>query len=285
MRLLLPAAAVMVLLLCAGCAGMPEASYHIGDAGDLTLEIPSPSVTETVLSRETNVTTSRIAMHGDTGDVYALLSMPNNPVAGIVYAPGAGVTKEAHRERAERYARSGIAFLVLDIRGNGGETPGYPLDIAQDFALFTEGEWPQYYRIAGDLIAARKLLAERTGVPVYTMGSSNGGRYAILAAAADPDFAGAIGVSTSGFGLAGDQYAGDARRFLNSIDPDCCIKRIAPRPVWIFHAESDEIIPYASGVSLYGRASDPKEFIAISGGHGINGDVDAWMIARLGANL
>ncbi|HNQ29503.1 MAG: hypothetical protein A4E36_01703 [Methanoregulaceae archaeon PtaB.Bin009] len=38
----------------------------------------------------------------------------------------------------------------------------------------------------------------------YAMEESSGGRYAAIAVALDPEFAGFIGVSTSGFSRAGD---------------------------------------------------------------------------------
>ena len=34
-----------------------------------------------------------------------------------------------------------IGVLILDIRGNGGITPGYPMNIEQDVDLFLQGKW------------------------------------------------------------------------------------------------------------------------------------------------
>ncbi len=258
-----------------------EPSYAVDENGLLTLATPPPEATSTVLDERGTVTVSSIVFRsGDGTDVHALLAEPDRPIMGIVFAPGAGIAAEAHRERAVRYAEEGIAFLAVDVRGNGGETPGEVFNLDQDYRRFAAGEWPQYYRIVADLSAARQVLAERTGVPVVAMGSSNGGRYAAVAAATDPGFAGYVGVSTSGFRRAGDGYADEVRRFLLSIDPDACVGSIAPRPVLIFHAESDPIIPYADGQALFDRAGEPKEFIAFNGTHGICSDVDDTVIAE-----
>lgn len=279
-----PLLLVVMLLLAAGCLGTPasqDPSYAVDEAGTLILAVPPPDAAVTVLEERGCVTVSSITFrNGDDTDVHALLAEPDRPAMGVVFAPGAGVPAAAHRERAVRYAEAGIAFLVVDLRGNGGETPGEPFNLDQDYRRFAAGEWPQYYRIVADLSGARQVLTGRTGVGVVAMGSSNGGRYAAVAAATDPGFAGYIGISTSGFGRAGGRYAGDARRYLLSIDPDACVGSITPRPVTIFHAEDDPIIPYADGQALFDHAGEPKAFIAFNGEHGICSEVDDSVIAE-----
>lgn len=270
------------LILCiagAGCTvAPPEPTYAVTDDGRLSLDVTAPECSEGVIQTAGNVTVSRLVLHRDI-DVACLLAAPPSPRAAIVYAPGAGVKKEAHLERAIRYAEAGIAFLVVDVRGNGGETPGHPFDLAADFAAFEEGAWPQTYAIAADLVAAEQVLVERYGVPVWAMGSSNGGRYAEYAAAADPAFAGYIGVSTSGFGVAAEDYEGDARRFLLSIDPAASVASNSPRTVLIFHAPGDRIIPFEDGRALFEAAGEPKEFFSFNGTHGVNGEVDERVMA------
>lgn len=268
---------VIACIAAAGCTAAP--SYAADDNGVLSMTVPAPAYDENVLNATGNVTVSTLVLHRDV-DVACLLAAPADPETAIVYAPGAGVKKEAHLDRAVRYAEAGIAFLAVDVRGNGGATPGHRLDFDADFEDFLRGDWPQTYAIAADMIAAREVLAARyPGVPVHAMGSSNGGRYAEMAAAADPAFAGYIGVSTSGFDRAGDRYAGDARRFLLSIDPAVSIASISPRPVLVFHAPGDTVIPFADGQALYDAAKEPKKFVPFNGTHGINAEVDARAIA------
>ena len=97
---------------------------------------------------------------------------------------------------------------------------------------------PQYYLSVCDLVSAQKLLTGKFSVPVYAMGSSNGGRYAAVAAGVDPQFAGYIGISTSDWGLLDSlnqqELSGDPVRFAASIEPGTYIGKISPRPVWMY---------------------------------------------------
>jgi len=265
------------MILAAGCAGTVSVapSWFVSKDGYLALSCPGPAtVNAHILEQNASLNLTEVSFRNIDEEVYGLLAAPANPRGALILAPGAGVTKEAERERVETYAMAGCAALVLDLRGNGGDTRGRGFDPNLDFLAFDAGSWPEFYKTACDLSASRALVAGRWDVPVYAMGASNGGRYAAVAAAADPGFAGYIGVSTSGFGLAGNEYSGNASRFLLSIDPDHAIGRISPRPVWIFHSREDPIINFTLGQELYDRAGNPKEFIVFNGTHGENEEVD-----------
>ena len=281
-RPVIPAFCALVLCVClAGCtATAPMPSYSVDSNGILALTCAPVSTGEEILFSNDTYTTTRVLMQTQSGDVVMYLGAPQQPLAAMVYAPGAGERITAHEARLARYSAAGYAFAFVDIRGNGGETPGDPFDPQADFRLFERGGWPQFYETVCDLSAARGMLAARFGVPIYAAGSSNGGRYAAVAAALDPQFAGYIGISTSGFNMAGEQYGGDAGRFLLSVDPDNYIGRISPRTVWIFHSRADSIIPFDDGRELYGRAQDPRTFTEFPGGHGINIKVDEQIIAQ-----
>ena len=269
------------LILGAGCTGTGNGGASWSVTGDGYLEITCPvpiAVNEHTLEKNASLTLSEVSFNDIDEEVYGLLAAPGNPRGAVILAPGAGVTKEGEKERVEEYAMAGCAALVLDLRGNGGETGGRGFSPEQDFLAFNAGVWPEFYKTVCDLSAAREVVSGRWKVSVYAMGASNGGRYAAIAAAADPGFSGYIGVSTSGFDLAGKQYTGNASRFLLSIDPDHAIGKIAPRPVWIFHSRRDPIINFTLGEELYSRAGNPKEFIVFNGTHGENGEVDARVI-------
>jgi hypothetical protein len=272
------------LILATGCTGTGTTgntgpSWKVSDDGYLTLSCSAPEPVNTrVIETNASLNLSRISFYHIDGEVYGLLAVPPNPRGAVVLAPGAGVTKEAERSRVEAYAMAGCSALVLDLRGNGGETRGMPFDPNVEFMAFDMGAWPQTYKTACDLSAARRIVSPSGNVPVYAMGASNGGRTAALAAAADPGFAGYIGVSTSGYGLPGNRYTGNASRFLLSIDPDHVIGRIAPRPVWIFHSPTDPIINFTLGQELFSHAGNPKTFIAFNGTHGENEEVDREVI-------
>jgi len=266
------------LILAAGCTGIGYGgpSWSVTDDGYLAISCPPPaSLDEQILEQNASLTLSEISFYNIDEDVYGFLAAPPNPRGAVILAPGAGVTKEREEDRVKTYAMAGCAALVLDLRGNGGETYGWPFNPEADFIAFNAGSWPEFYKTVCDLSAARGIVVSRWRIPVYAMGASNGGRYAAIAAAADPGFAGYIGVSTSGFGLLGNQYTGNVSRFLLSIDPDHAIGKISPRPVWIFHSRTDPIINFTLGEELYSQAGNPKEFIVFNGTHGENDEVDA----------
>nr|WP_320162472.1 alpha/beta hydrolase [uncultured Methanoregula sp.] len=290
MRVALLFAGLLILsAIMAGCTGTAEkkSSYTVDATGVLSLTcIPVTTSEEVLVSNET-YTKSRIVMHTENGDVVMYLAAPKQPKAAIVYAPGAGEKLAGHEERMVRYASAGYAFLFVDTRGNGGETSGIPFGqqlVQQDYSRFEKGEMPQYYLSICDLISVEKMLSARYNVPVYAVGSSNGGRYAAVASGVDPAFAGYVGISTSDWGvrdsLAQQGYTGDPIRFATSLEPSTYLSRISPRPVWIFHAEKDPIIPFESGKEFFTKADEPKTFLVFSGDHGINPDVDRQILLQ-----
>ncbi|MFA4826412.1 MAG: alpha/beta hydrolase [Methanoregula sp.] len=280
---------IILLLVCAGCAGTPgtgtKPAYSVDNNGILSVTCAPVTTSENVLFSNETYTKTRIVLHTQSGDVVTYLAAPKNPKAVIVYVPGAGEKITGHEERMIRYAAAGYAFMFTDIRGNGAETPGIPFSpqmVELDFSRFQNGDWPQYYLTICDLVSAQKIVSDRFSVPVYVMGSSNGGRYAAVAAGVDPQFAGYVGISTSDWGLLDSVkhqgYTGDPVRFATSVEPSTYLTKIAPRPVWIFHTSGDPIIPFASGKQFFESALEPKTFIEFSGDHGINSDVDAQII-------
>jgi hypothetical protein len=278
---------VAATALLSGCVqnGSPhEEGFLVNDSGVASIRCPSCNPVEEVTEENPGYSLSRIVFQNPRGDVYAILAMPEKPVAGFVLAPGAGVRKEGHEGRAAGYAREGYAYLVLDMRGNGGETTGEPLNLDRDYQRFSRGEWPQYYLSVCDMMCAASYLSGTCNIPVYLVGESNGGRYAAIAAALDPGCAGFVGVSTSGFGGAGERYTGNLRRFLLSVDPETYGGLMEGRRSWIFHSPDDPIIPFAQGIALEQSLSGEAEFIAFNGTHGSNEEVDArirWECAQI----
>jgi hypothetical protein len=292
MRSFLTIGIIIVLFLAfAGCTGIPgkdtQPAYSVDDKGVLSVTCAPVTTSEEVLFSNETYTKTRIVMHTQSGDVVTYLSAPKNPKAAVIYAPGAGENIAGHEERMVRYAAAGYAFMFTDTRGNGAETPGIPFSpqlVDQDYRRFESGDWPQYYLTVCDLVSAQQILSGRFAVPVYIMGSSNGGRYAAVAAGVDSEFAGYVGISTSDWGvrdsLVQQGYTGGPVRFATSIEPGTYFSHITPRPVWIFHAAGDPFIPFASGKQFFDSAQEPRTFTEFSGSHGINSDVDARIIMQ-----
>ena len=283
---------MILLIASAGCMGTPgngaKPAYSIDNKGILSVTCAPVTTSEEMLFSNETYTKTRIVMHTQSGDVVTYLAAPKNPIAAIVYAPGAGEKITGHDERMVQYAAAGYAFMFVDIRGNGAETPGLPFSpqlVQLDYSRFETGGWPQYYLSVCDLVNAQKIISDRFSVPVYMMGSSNGGRYAAVAAGVEPKFTGYVGISTSDWGLLDSSiqqgYSGAPVRFATSVEPSTYFTKIAPRPVWIFHAASDPIIPFVKGKQFFDSAQEPKKFTEFSGSHGINSDVDAQIIAHL----
>jgi hypothetical protein len=273
---------LIILLVLSGCSGTSSKSmYSVNDNGKLSLTCAPETTTEEELFANETYIKSRIVFHTENGDIVSYLGGPRQPNAAVVYSPGAGEKLAGHEERMVRFATAGYAFLFVDTRGNGGENQGMPFGqqlIQQDYARFVRGEMPQYYLSICDLVSAQKMLNDRYHIPVYAVGSSNGGRYAAVAAGTDPAFAGYIGISTSDWGLLDSVtrqgITGDPVRFATSLEPGTYMGSISPRPVLIFHARTDPIIPFSRGQQLFEKAREPKTFIEFSGDHGINPEVD-----------
>ncbi|NMB79306.1 MAG: alpha/beta hydrolase [Methanomicrobiales archaeon] len=286
----MPALLLIGCILVSGCASTPapeKSSFSVDESGILSLSCAPVTVTEEPIFSNGTYTKSRIILHTENGDVVTYLAAPPEPKAVIVYAPGAGETLVGHEERMVRFASAGYAFLFVDTRGNGGETPGLPFGqqmIRQDYEKFSKGTMPQYYLSICDLVSSKELLDSRFHVPAYAMGSSNGGRYAAVAAGVDPGFAGYIGISTSDWGLYNamirEGVSEDPVQFAASIEPGTYLKKISPRPVWIFHAEKDPVIPFDDGKQFFENAQEPRQFVVFSGDHGINPDVDQKIIGQ-----
>jgi dipeptidyl aminopeptidase/acylaminoacyl peptidase len=280
------AAGILVISIAlAGCMGQLSASsYSVDSNGILSVSCAPVTTSEEILFKNDTYTKTKILFHTQTGDVVTYLGAPQNPKAAIVYVPGAGEKPAGHEERMEEYARAGYAFLFVDIRGNGGETPGYPFNPQKDFSLFEKEEWPQYYLTVCDLEASQQMLFSRFGIPVYAMGSSNGGRYAAVVTGIDQDFAGYVGISTSDWGIQDaviqQGYIGNLVRFAASIEPGTYLAKISPRPVWIFHSVNDPVIPFEDGKHFFDRATEPKIFLEFSGDHGINTNVDSQILVQ-----
>jgi len=282
-------ALLFVLAAFAGCTGSTQTpGYSVDNNGVLSVTCPQATANETVLVTNSTYTVSRYVLSTPTGNVVTYLSYPAQPKAVLVYIPGAGEKASGHADRMLAYAKAGYAFMFVDTRGRGGETDGYAFSPQEDYAKFKTGsqsDWPEYYLTICDISSARALLATKFGAPVYAVGGSNGGRYAAVAAGVDKNFAGYIGISTADWGIKDAVLAqggsGDVLRFAESLEPGTYLPGISPRPVWMYHNATDPVIPYTYGEALYAMANEPKTFTEFSGDHGINGDVDNRIIARL----
>ncbi len=222
------------------------------------------------------------------GVISALLRIPNNshPVPGILILPGATVSKEGEQGLSAELADMGYASMVIDQRNLGG------VDFQLDGRLFQAGQEPTQHKMVFDALKAVDVMRQYPAVDpnnIAIIGISNGGRFAIIAAAIDPSISGVVGISTSGYDvesfIANDsgQVTENQTRFLRSIDPDTYLDRLPPRKLVMMHMTNDSIIPMDMVLVTYEKADDPKVFYPVEGGgHGYNAAMRDVLEAELG---
>ncbi|MBI4452680.1 acetylxylan esterase [Candidatus Woesearchaeota archaeon] len=215
-----------------------------------------------------SITVSKIIFPSKNAYIYGFLAQPKytaEQLPGIVYLPGAGVSKEAKLELAKQIAEFGAVVLVIDQRGVG-ETNGYIPDLDEDFESFVNVKEPVQHLMVYDALRAYDLLYSAPFVDperIAIAGESMGGRIAAIAVAIDRNIDGALLISSSGLGF---KPKGDLKKdaFFKSIDPDHYLDLIAPRKLVMIHNLNDNIIPAASAVNSFSKAQDPKQFILVN---------------------
>lgn len=236
--------------------------------------------------QDENSTVSRIVFKSKNANIYGLLVLPTSAaelLPGVIFLPGAGVSKEIRLDLAKKIAGLGAAVLVLDQRGVG-ETDGPVPSLDEDYAAFASGNEPQQHLVVYDALRAYDLMQSAPFTDpdrIIIAGESLGGRIAIIAAAVDPHIKGVLAISTAGFDFKGGPDK-SKNEFLQSIDADHYAQLLAPRKLAMMHSANDRIIPLSSAAKTFSKAQEPKQFILINGTncHGYcdamdNGLVDA----------
>ncbi|MDA0525499.1 alpha/beta hydrolase [Methanococcoides alaskense] len=224
-----------------------------------------------------NYTVSTIEYRGRSRTVPSLLTIPrtttDSQIPAIVVLPGAGVTKEDEHGLSVILADMGYASIIIDQRDLGA------IDLESDVEMFKTGVEPTQYLMIYDALKASDVLGVQPEIDaskIAMLGSSNGGRPAIIATAIDDSISGVVAISTSGY----DSSAIDpaqvkdklAYEFFRSIDPDNYLAEISPRPFVMLNSINDSIIPYDAAQITFEKAEDPKSFTAIdSTTHGYTG--------------
>lgn len=176
-----------------------------------------------------NYTLETISFESKDYTVEGLLRIPSSgkKVPAVVILPGATVPKEGTQTLAAIISDMGYASLGIEQRNRGG------VDFQSDYALFREGKEPVEHKMVFDALRAVDVLRQDSRIDagrIAIVGESNGGRFAIIAAAIDPSIAGVIGISTSGYDTESEivNIRDDSLiRFYRSIDPDT-IPRSSP---------------------------------------------------------
>ena len=208
--------------------------------------------------------------------VEGLLRIPSSmkKVPAVVILPGAAVNKEGTQGLAKIFANKGYASLGIEQRNLGG------VDTRYDYSLFKDDKEPVEHKMVFDALRAVDVLRQDTRIDankIAIIGESNGGRFAIIAVALDPDIKGVIGISTSGYDTESqitNVRDETAIRFYRSIDPETYLEKIPPRKLVMLHSVNDSIIPIDLAENTFKKAEEPKQFYRIiTGNHGFSEDM------------
>ncbi len=225
------------------------------------------------ITKGSNYTLETISFQSKDYTVEGLLRIPlsDKKVPAVVILPGATVHKEGTQGLAEIFSNMGIASIGIEQRNLGGVDPQY------DYELFRGGIEPIEHKMVFDALRSVDVLRQDPRIDstrIATVGESNGGRFAIIAAAIDPGIKGVIGISTSGYDTE-SQIAGindeTVIRFYRSIDPETYFGLLPPRKLVMMHSVNDTIIPIDLAKNTFAKAKEPKQFYQVTTGtHGFS---------------
>ncbi len=267
--------AVILLVLIYTLIPQGSDKWTVNKDGILSYPENRGKVDVKVLKTESgsNYTLETISFQSKDYTVEGLLRIPSSEkkVPAVVILPGATVPKEGTQGLADMLSGMGYASLGIEQRNRGG------VDFKYDYNLFKEGKEPVEHKMVFDALRAVDVLRQDSRIDakrIAILGESNGGRFAIIAAALDPDIKGVVGISTSGYDTESEIV--NIRdetliRFYRSIDPDTYLKSIPPRKFVMLHSINDNIISIDLAESTFNKAKEPKQFYSVTTGtHGFS---------------
>lgn len=271
-----------ILFLLFGFSFIPRESQEWSVSKDGILSYPEHrgQVDVTVLKTESgsDYIIETISFASKDYNVEGLLRIPSigKKVPAVVILAGATVTKEGTQGLAGIFSSIGYASLGIEQRNRGGVDPEY------DYGLFMKGNEPVEHKMVFDALRAVDVLRQDERIDaqkISIVGESNGGRFAIIAAALDPDIKGVIGISTSGYNTESRIFNVKDKtliRFYRSIDPETYLGLIPPRKFVMLHSVNDSIIKIEFAENTFKKAKEPKKFYPVkTGDHGFSEDMKA----------
>lgn len=245
--------------------------------------VAAPKYAETVLEDTDNHTLSKISYESFGQMIYALLYMRRaNKSDAFIILPGALIKKEGEQESLGSFLNDlGYSTFVLDQRGIG-ETDG-PVDSLEiQFMNYTNNQTPLQYKMIYDVLLAHSILRSKANIDkIYIAGESMGGRFAIMAAAIEPDISGLMGISTAGYNIDYNNTTNvrpEAATFIHTLDPDSYIGLISSRKAVMIHSINDTMIPIDMAGATFSKAKDPKKFLTGGITHGFTKEMKPYVL-------
>lgn len=267
--------ALGILLMAAGAIGIMHGSddsnqWSVSDDGILSYpEIKEVDYSSQGISEANDTDIIREVNFESRGsEIAGLIRIPESgtDVPGVVILPGAGVSKEQQTAVPQLLSSFGYASITIDQRSLGG------IDPEGDMALYMNDEEPVEYMMVHDALAAANVLGDQSEVDensIAMLGLSNGGRFAVIATAIEPEIKGVIGISTSGYDTGSievdETVDMNAYQFYRSIDPDNYLGMIGSRRFVMLHSINDSTVPYELALRTYNKAEEPKALYPING--------------------
>jgi fermentation-respiration switch protein FrsA (DUF1100 family) len=178
-----------------------------------------------------------------------------NPRATVLFCHG-NAGNISHRLDSIRLLHSlGLQVLIFDYRGYG-KSEGRPSE--KGTFRDVDAAWHYLREVRGLTEAGIIIFGRSLGAAVA----------ADLASRARPAAVILESAFTSVPDMAAEFYPWLPVRLLSRYRYDNLgkVARIA-RPLLLVHSRQDEIIPFAHGERLFGRAREPKQFLELTGGH------------------
>jgi len=265
----------ILILLVVAYYLIPQGSdkWTVSDTGILSYPENRGKVDVKILKTESgpDYILSTISFPSKDFTVEGLLRIPvaGKKVPGIVILPGATIRKEGTQTLADIFSNMGYASIGIEQRNRGG------VDMNYDYNLWKNKSEPVEHKMVFDALRSVDVLRQEPSIDperIAIVGESNGGRFAIIAAAIDPGISGVIGISTSGYDIEsqiGDITDENLIRFDRSIDPETYLGFIPPRKFVMIHSVNDTIIPIQLARNTFKKAKEPKQFYTVTTGtHG-----------------
>lgn len=196
----------------------------------------------------------------------------NTPKAGIVTVHGSGTDRREFLRHLPIFYNAGYAVLLFDQREHG---------ISDGFGLGVSYGVREHLDVSS---AVEYMKKNRRISRVAVIGTSQGGASVLIAAARDPNIDAVISenpyTSVSGFLRGASTDQGALPEFLikpvtttvlwrlGGLDlpsPLESVSKIAPRPVFLMHGSSDELIPVSESELIYANSQDPAELWIVNG--------------------
>jgi uncharacterized protein len=184
----------------------------------------------------------------------------------VLYLPGRSGNKSSmgYLRRVQALRQLGCSVLMIDYRGFGPSTPGWPNDWPSEVTLYEDAEAAWRY-----LVDDRKVQPQR--IVIY--GESMGGAVATYLASRHPEVGGLI-VQSSFTTMADAIRQSPKSPWMAGLPVDWILQeefrsidriKAVRSPLLLIHGTADPVVPHTMSEALYAAAQSPKQLHLVPG--------------------